>query len=195
MFTGPERREFWQVWFWTEKSRVLFPSMGVLGTTHSEQGKRWQNVDMIHNSPICPEDFVTHGVSLGEPKLGLFQWRRQKFFFRYAGIFSGKIPQVTRRKVVEEKFLSRPLCSRTIHPFRECKDRMNYVASFKYVATLFLKCLILSLHAQQKLPRCTECTEGVGRTAFKSWKSITSADDIFSISKIYFTTSIGFTAD
>ena len=36
---------------------------------------------------------------------------------------------------------------------------MNYNVSFKYVATLFLKSLIPSLHAQQRFPRVVEENE------------------------------------
>lgn len=52
-------------WFLTEKNRFF----SVHGNP-SEQGRRWQNVKVIHNSLIRPENFVTCGVSFGEPKLG-----------------------------------------------------------------------------------------------------------------------------
>ena len=39
--------------------------MGVLGIIYLEQGSIGQKVNMIHNSPICSEDFVTHEVSIG----------------------------------------------------------------------------------------------------------------------------------
>ena len=69
MFIGPKRSEY--AGFRLRKTD-FFPSMGSLGTIYSEQGRCWRNVNMIHDFPVCPEDFVTHGISFGEPKLGPF---------------------------------------------------------------------------------------------------------------------------
>ena len=54
---------------------------------------------------------------------------------------------------MKEKFLSgAPPCSRTIHPFRECKGCMKYCVSFEYFVAVFFESLMPSLLAQRRLP-------------------------------------------